>query len=579
MGGTARLLSFAASPIASVGTAPPAVRAAMTRADMRWLPLRHPLVVGGSAAVTRCQRFSTDLNGGGKISRGTLHTFGRMSALLRELSCAVGCEDKLAIVERLKAGRVLGKRGAMLSVLHSLLVGKDPLLAEASGLLRLMNDPGAGHYNALIRACVDASELGKAVDLFAEMKAAGISPDESTHRSLVRAYGSAGKLVEASHHFYEITATGIKPAYHSYVAIVAAYRVAGKLSEVHLVAPIDDGESRQIARERRRKLKKLTFSTFRDDILSAVDEAVAGGLLGHHGSTQELLRAMVAKEPPLLEEAAQLRQAYDATPRTIPALLQKLCSADDPDEAVNSLDALTAEGILDDPKRISQMLRYLVEMEPPLLPEASELVRHVRSPQDAHYATLLGAYGKAGDIVQAVGYFGQMEAARGTEDADELDKAVGIFEAMKSNDELPSPTLATYTALISAHGSAGQTDKAVGYFDEAKAAGIVPDHPSYTALVSAYRVAGKLGEVVAVIDAIRTSEDSIMRLKKEMYKLRSSTDRGEALDAIDGLVAAGVHKHSKALAAVLMLLDTKMLPIRAKEAAALRTALAAVFLA
>ena len=64
-------------------------------------------------------------------------------------------------------------------------------------LHRRMAGPDPFTYSALIKACDNAGDLGKALELFAEMKAAGVTPTVITYTIVIKACSNTRDIKEA----------------------------------------------------------------------------------------------------------------------------------------------------------------------------------------------------------------------------------------------------------------------------------------------------------------------------------------------------------------------------------------------
>ena len=128
---------------------------------------------------------------------------------MSELGRAKGRKQVVGVVDRLLGAGVLGRPRAMTTVLQ--VMGRNKLIKEAVELHRRMADPTVVTCTALIKACDNAGDLGKALEVFAEMKAAGVTPNAVTCTTLLKACDNARDLGRAFEVFAEMKAAGVTP--------------------------------------------------------------------------------------------------------------------------------------------------------------------------------------------------------------------------------------------------------------------------------------------------------------------------------------------------------------------------------
>ncbi|GBG76730.1 hypothetical protein CBR_g22948 [Chara braunii] len=86
-------------------------------------------------------------------------------------------------------------------------------------------------YNLAIRALGRAGEVEEALNLFLEMKKAGVRPDVVTYSTVIAVYGTAKMLDGAVRTFRGMRAAGCEPNAVTYNAIIDAYKIAGRLED------------------------------------------------------------------------------------------------------------------------------------------------------------------------------------------------------------------------------------------------------------------------------------------------------------------------------------------------------------
>ena len=70
-------------------------------------------------------------------------------------------------------------------------MGRKGLIKEAIELHRRMAAPNAFTFSTVIKACDNAGDFGKALEFFAEMKAAGVPPNVVTFNTVIKACDNA----------------------------------------------------------------------------------------------------------------------------------------------------------------------------------------------------------------------------------------------------------------------------------------------------------------------------------------------------------------------------------------------------
>ena len=150
---------------------------------------------------------------GGAVRSASSHraggNVGPFSALLRKLDRARGPGQVAFIVDQLVGTGVLGNPKRMKTLLMAM--GRNRLTNEAVELHSRMAAPDAYTYTALVKVCDNAGDLGQALLVFAEMKAAGVPPDAVTFNSLISACANAGDLRKGTRFFQEMQDGGIQP--------------------------------------------------------------------------------------------------------------------------------------------------------------------------------------------------------------------------------------------------------------------------------------------------------------------------------------------------------------------------------
>ena len=150
-------------------------------------------------------------------------------ALMSELARAKGREQVVGVVDRLVGAGVLGRPRAMTTVLQ--VMGRNKLIKEAVELHRRMADPTVITYTALIKACDNARDLGKALEVFADMTAAGVRPNAVTYTTLIKACDNARDLGKGLEVFAEMKAAGVRPNAVTYTTLIKACDNAGDLGK------------------------------------------------------------------------------------------------------------------------------------------------------------------------------------------------------------------------------------------------------------------------------------------------------------------------------------------------------------
>ena len=150
---------------------------------------------------------------------------------LRTLRRAKGREQVAGAVDQLVAAGVLGEPEAVASVLT--VMGRNKHIEEAIELVHRLADPNVVTYNTLIKACNLARDpdLGKAIEVFDEMEAAGVTPNVVTYNILIRACDNAGDLGKAIAVFDEMEAAGVTPDVVTFTTLVKACDTAGDLDK------------------------------------------------------------------------------------------------------------------------------------------------------------------------------------------------------------------------------------------------------------------------------------------------------------------------------------------------------------
>lgn len=76
--------------------------------------------------------------------------------------------------------------------------------------------------SALIQACIECNDLGKARQLYHSMRAQGQAPTLMAFNNLINAYGRAMRLGDTVSLVKDLVSTGIKPDVRTFAAILGA---------------------------------------------------------------------------------------------------------------------------------------------------------------------------------------------------------------------------------------------------------------------------------------------------------------------------------------------------------------------
>ena len=165
--------------------------------------------VPDATVLVRVTMFSPRVN----ITRSIVTSGSRaeLSGLLRTLRRAKGREQVAGAVDQWVAAGVLGEPEAVASVLT--VMGRNKHIEEAIELVHRLADPNVVTYNTLIKACNLARDpdLGKAIAVFDEMEAAGVRPTVVTYNTLIKACDTAGDRGKALEVRAEMKAAGLTP--------------------------------------------------------------------------------------------------------------------------------------------------------------------------------------------------------------------------------------------------------------------------------------------------------------------------------------------------------------------------------
>ncbi|GLJ34023.1 hypothetical protein SUGI_0684220 [Cryptomeria japonica] len=82
-------------------------------------------------------------------------------------------------------------------------------------------------YNTFIKAKLDAGKIEDAINLYADMQAAGVVPSLQTYESMISVFGRAGELQSAIRIFNSLLTSGITVNEKAYSNMIGCYGTAG----------------------------------------------------------------------------------------------------------------------------------------------------------------------------------------------------------------------------------------------------------------------------------------------------------------------------------------------------------------
>ncbi len=97
----------------------------------------------------------------------------------------------------------------------------DPILTAVSSPVQVLQ-------SALIQACIECSNLGRARKLYASMRSAGQVPTLKAFNSLIRAYGRAMRLGDTVSLVNDLVGASIRPDMRTFAAILGACQRANE---------------------------------------------------------------------------------------------------------------------------------------------------------------------------------------------------------------------------------------------------------------------------------------------------------------------------------------------------------------
>jgi len=233
-------------------------------------------------------------------------------------------------------------------------------------------EPDVAVFNAAISVCGKAGQLGKAIELFEEMKDRGIGPDTITFTTLISAHGNAGRPGDALKWFEKMPLEGLSPDAIAFRALISAYCHAGQPDEA--LKWLKEMLGRELA-----PTTKLFTA-----LISAYGNA------GQPREARELLKEM-------------RRRGLAPTTITYTALISAYGNAGQPGKAREVFEEM-----------LSQRL----------------------SPDTITYNALISAYVKAGQPREALKCFKDMRSRRLSPDAITFTGVISVFETAGMHDKV-----------------------------------------------------------------------------------------------------------------------------------------------
>ncbi|EPS66258.1 hypothetical protein M569_08518 [Genlisea aurea] len=326
--------------------------------------------------------------------------------------------------------------------------------------------PNIYTYNSFIEAYMNRSDAEGVGEILAAVANSGIDFNVATYTLLIKWYQKIGKTGYAQKLFDEMREKGLDPDIHVYTSMISLH-------------------------SRRRDIK-TAFALFDESVEKGLKPTVYtyGALI--HGACKT--GNMEAAELVL----AEMRTAgVDLNRVVLNTLIYGYCNRGKIDEAWRLHGLMEAKGFEPDVYAYHAIAAALCRSD--RRDEARALLFSVFEekgiPLNAHsYTTLIDAYGKDGNFVEAKKLFRDMaeageKPAAATFNAliDGYCKKGKIKEAHTLRSEMKGrgliPDVFTYTSLIHGECIVGKTDNAVNLFREMQEEGIPPSDVTYTALI------------------------------------------------------------------------------------------------
>jgi pentatricopeptide repeat domain-containing protein 1 len=470
-----------------------------------------PTVITYSAMISACGRggkldeafgiFSEMKNSG---YRPSVETY---SALISACEKSSRADIAIKLFEKMKADRIRPNVITYSTMISA--CGKGKRLDEAFEVFEEMKraglEPNAITFNSLIAACHNSSRADnhvadRALAVFRDMKAAGVPADVITYNALISACEKARNLTGALQIFDALKASGLKPNVRTYSALIAAcdqYR--GRLG----------GQGA----DQRASLAQTLFQEMKD--AKVVPNALT-------------YRALISSLGKGRRPADALAAFHDMKRAGVPAdvyvYTAAISACDSANVALTLFEGMEGDGVV---------------------------------PNMVTYSALVSACGRAGRLDDALIVFEDMKRSSklkptvwvynalmtacaggsGTSAGDNAKQAVAIFEEMKAGMPALAPNLKTYTCLISACATAGESDgdasewlgRALDSFEEMKSVGVEPDAQLYDIMLSVCEL--YTGTDTHKVAAVMAEINDVVAVEKSEHKPPSLMEEGAGAGA------------------------------------------------
>jgi pentatricopeptide repeat domain-containing protein 1 len=333
--------------------------------------------------------------------------------------------------------------------------------------------PDVFTYSAMIAVCASSGSARKALQLLDEMKTAGLEPNVVTYSSLVSACGKGRMLKEALAVLDEMKQVGVTPNEQTFNSLISACgKVAKPDVAFEMLAAMKAGGLRPneftfnalISACAKGRRQKEAFAVFEDMKAAGVSPTVL--------TYNTLISAQLDEKPYLIEDDAEFGVLRGARLDT-GAL----------NSALDILQDMKVAGIAPDVATYNHLIHICKRSIRP--DQAIDLFNEMKTagltPDVFTWNALASAC--------RVGRQEVSTAPANLQDQNVLDSSAGAFY-MKSY--AVDASVEAYNAMISVYTKQGQAKNALAVFEEMKEARLVPDTVTFNALIIACRDAGKV---------------------------------------------------------------------------------------
>ncbi|GMH28176.1 hypothetical protein Nepgr_030019 [Nepenthes gracilis] len=413
--------------------------------------------------------------------------------------------------------------------------------------------PDAVTFTVLVDSLGKANKIKEAANVMSEMLDSGVKPTLRTFSALICGYGKAGKQVEAEETFKCMLKSGIKPDYLAYSVMMDILLRSNEPGKAILLYQemVRDGfvpdQSLYLSLIRALKIenKEMTLQRVILDMeeLSGLNSVDISSILvqgGCYDDAAKMLKSAVAKGCDLdRENLMSILSSYSSAGRYLEgwdllnylkecapashkvvdeALVVMLCSANQPDAALNEYFKIREFGLLDGSHI---MFEYLIKCckESELYADASQIFSDMKfggmEPSQNLYQSMVYIYCKMGFPETAQQLADEAEA-KGIMFND-VDIYVGLIDAYEKLKELQRSEIVVgqlrqrckvvdrkvWNALIKAYASNGFYEQARAAFNTMMTDGPSPTVDTVNALMQALIVDGRLNELYVLIQELQ----------------------------------------------------------------------------